>query len=157
MVQKPKIQYVGQFYIYGSEARKLDQKKTPQRAKKPMPLARLEKIEKIVIDPGALVGIAAAVVLLFVMLSSALQFRQDWAEYRQMSNYVSELKRENAELTRTYRTGYDLDEIQKRAAALGLIPKEEVETRTITVTVPEPEAEPTWWDDVVWFWQGLFA
>ena len=27
---------------------------------------------------------------------------------------------------------------------------------TITVTVPQREPEPTFWDDVVWFFQGLF-
>ena len=29
MVQKPKIQYVGQFYVYGSEAQKLETKRNP--------------------------------------------------------------------------------------------------------------------------------
>ena len=157
MVQKPKIQYVGQFYIYGSEARKLEQKKEPRRAHKRLPLARLKTVEKITIEPVALVGIAAAIVLLVVMVSSVFQFRSEWAEYQQMSTYVSYLKKENAELTRTYRAGYDLTEIQKRATALGLIPKEEVETHSITVTIPEPEPEASWWDDVVWFWQSLFA
>ena len=70
---------------------------------------------------------------------------------------MSDLKRENAELTKAYREGYDLSQIQKRASALGLVPKEELETRTITVTVPEPEPEQTWWDDLVWFLEGLFA
>ena len=36
------------------------------------------------------------------------------------------------------------------------IPKEESQTMTITVTVPQREPEPTFWDDVVWFFQGLF-
>ena len=157
MVQKPKIQYVGQFYVYGSEAQNLETKKEPRRAKTRLPLARLEKIEKITLEPVALAGIVAAIVLLAVMVGSALQFRTEWAEYQQLSSYVSDLKRENAELTKAYREGYDLSQIQKRAAALGLVPKEELETRTITVTVPEPEPEQTWWDDLVWFLEGLFA
>jgi len=28
---------------------------------------------------------------------------------------------------------------------------------SLTVTMPEPEAEPTLWDDIVWFAKGLFA
>lgn len=157
MVQKPKIQYVGQFYVYGSEAQKLETKKEPRRAKTRLPLARLEKMEKITLEPVALAGIVVAIVLLAVMVGSALQFRTEWAEYQQLSSYVSDLKRENAELTKAYREGYDLTEIQKRATALGLVPKEDLDTRTVTVTVPEPEPEGSWWDDLVWFWEGLFA
>ena len=46
MERKPEIQYVGQFYVYGSEARQLEEKKRRQ-AKTSLPMARLEKLEKL--------------------------------------------------------------------------------------------------------------
>lgn len=157
MIQKPKIQYVGQFYVHGSEAQVLERKKERRRAKTKLPLARIERIEKIYVDPVALVGILVAFVMLFTMVAGVLRLQDDWAEYTQMSAYVSELKKENAELTKTYRDGYDLEEIRKRALALGLVPVEDTDTMTIHVTVPTPEPEPTLWENIVWFWEGLFA
>ena len=157
MIQKPKIQYVGQFYVHGSEAQVLERKKERRRAKTKLPMARLERIEKNYVDPVALAGILVAFVMLFTMVAGVLQLQDDWAEYTQMSAYVSELKKENAELTKTYRDGYDLEEIRKRALALGLVPVEDTDTMTIHVTVPTPEPEPTLWENIVWFWEGLFA
>lgn len=157
MVQKPEIQYVGQFYVYGSEARKLEQKKQQKRPKTKLPRARLERIEKISVDPVALAGIAVAVFMLVVMVIGVLQIQRDWAEYENMSTYVSQLKRENAELKHTYRSSYDLADIENKALGLGLVPKEDVQTMTITVTIPVSEPEPTFWEELVWFWEGLFA
>ena len=73
MVQKPKIQYIGQFYVHGSEARALEQQEQKKKAKTKLPLARLERIEKIYVDPVALAGIAVAVVMLAVMVLGAVQ------------------------------------------------------------------------------------
>lgn len=157
MVQKPKIQYVGQFYVHGSEAQALERKKEQRRAKTKLPLSRIERIEKIYVDPVALGGIVVACVMLFTMAAGALQLREDWEDYSRMSGYVSELKKENAELTKTYRAGYDLEEIRKRALALGLVPADEMETVTVQVQIPTPEPEPTLWENIIWFWNGLFA
>ena len=105
----------------------------------------------------ALIGITVAVVMLAVMVVGALQLRGDWAQYEQMSNYVSQLNRDNAELERTYRDGYDLEDIRDKALALGMVPVEEVPSRTITVTISQPKPERTLWDDIVWFFGGLFG
>ena len=156
MVQKPKIQYVGQFYVHGSEARQLELLEQ-KKAKTRLPLARLQKLQKVYVDPVALAGIAVAIFMLVVMTMGTLQLQEDWEEYQRVSGYVSQLKKENAELTRTYREGYNLADIKTKAVALGLIPKEELETRTITVTIPEPEPEVSKIDEIKWFLEGLFA
>ena len=157
MVQKPKIQYIGQFYVHGSEAHQLELEQEKKKAKTKLPLERLRKIEKIYVDPVALMGIAVAVVMLVVMVVGALQIRDDWAVYERMSDYVSELNRTNAELTHAYRASYDLEDIRIKATALGMVPKEELETMTVTVTVPEPEPVPSKIDEIRWFLEGLFA
>ena len=160
MAEKPKIQYVGQFYIHGSEARALAQQEQ-EKAKRNLPVSRRVPIKKIYVDPVALCGIVVAVAMLVVMVVGAIQISTAWNQYEAMSSYVNDLKRENNRLTHTYRTGYDLAEIESMALNMGLVPVEEVPVRNITVTVPQPVEEPGFWqsqwENFRWFLEGLFA
>ena len=157
MSQKPKIQYVGQFYIHGSEARQLELQEKKKQAKSKLPLERLRKVEVVYLDPVAIFGIVTALVMLAVMILGVLQIRDDWEDYRAMSNYVSRLNSENAELQADYRSKYDLEDIRVKAQALGMVPRSELETQTVYVTVPQPEPEMTWLEELQWFLTGLFA
>ena len=157
MNQKPKIQYVGQFYIHGSEARQLELQEKKKHAKSKLPLERLRKVEVIYLDPVAIFGIVTALVLLAVMTVGVLQIRSDWQDYQTMSNYVSRLNSENAELKADYRSQYDLEDIRVKAEALGMVPKSQLEVRTVYVTIPQPEPERTWLEEIQWFLSGLFA
>ena len=157
MNQKPKIQYVGQFYVHGSEARQLQLQEQKRQAKTKLPLARIQKIEKIYVDPVALAGIAVAVVMLVTMVLGAIQIKQDWDQYERVSAYVSELKRENARISHAYRASYDLEDIKSKALAMGLVPKSELQTMSVTVTVPKPEPELTRLQEIEYFLEGLFA
>ena len=156
MSQKPKIQYVGQFYIHGSEARQLELQEK-KKAKSKLPLERLRKMEVIYLDPVAIFGIVTALVMLTVMILGVLQIRDDWEEYRVMSNYVSRLNSENAQMQADYRSQYDLEDIRVKAQAMGMVPKSELEVRTVYVTIPQPESEMTWLEEIQWFLSGLFA
>lgn len=159
MVRKPEIQYVGQFYMYGSEARQLEEKKKQRQARTRLPLEKLERIERIYVDPVALAGIAVAIFMLVTLTVGMLQLKDDWASYEQMSTYVSQLKKENASLSADYRNSYSIDDIRSKAAGLGLVAEAEAQTMSVRVTVPEPK--PEWemsvWESVVWFCKGLFA
>ena len=157
MNQKPKIQYVGQFYIHGSEARQLELQEKKKHAKSKLPLERLRKVEVIYLDPVAIFGIVTALVLLAVMTVGVMQIRDDWKDYQTMSNYVSRLNSENAELKADYRSQYDLEDIRVKAEALGMVPKSQLEVRTVYVTIPQPEPERTWLEEIQWFLSGLFA
>ena len=156
MSQKPKIQYVGQFYIHGSEARQLELQEK-KKAKSKLPLERLRKMEVIYLDPVAIFGIVTALVMLTVMILGVLQIRDDWQEYRVMSNYVSRLNSENAELLADYRSQYDLEDIRVKAQAMGMVPKSELEVRTVYVTIPQPEPERKMLEEIQWFLSGLLA
>ena len=156
MSQKPKIQYVGQFYIHGSEARQLELQEK-KKAKSKLPLERLRKMEVIYLDPVAIFGIVTALVMLTVMILGVLQIRDDWQEYRVMSNYVSRLNSVNAEMWADYRSQYDLEDIRAKAQAMGMVPKSELEVRTVYVTIPQPEPEMTWLEEIQWFLSGLLA
>ena len=157
MNQKPKIQYVGQFYIHGSEARQLELQEKKKRAKSKLPMERLHKAEVIYLDPVAIFGITVALIMLAVMIVGAVRIHADWQEYRVMSDYVSRLNSENAQLQADYRSQYDLEDIRVKAAALGMVPKSELEKRTVYVTVPQPEPEMTWLEEIQWVLNGLSA
>ena len=157
MIQKPKIQYVGQFYVYGSEARALELEEQRRKAKTRLPLAKLETIEKIYVDPVALIAIGVAVLLLAAMIFGAVQIQNDWAAYQEMHDYVTWLRAENVRLDQAYRAGFDLEDIEMKALAMGLVPMSELKTVTVAIDLPEPEPVMTWDQKVVRFWNELWA
>lgn len=154
MTQKPKIQYVGQFYVHGSEAQ-VPAHPQRKKTKTQLPQSRVDRTAKIYIDPVAILSIGVAVLMLVVMVLGALQIRDDWAQYDRMHDRVSQLRQENALLHFRYRNTYHLDEVRTKAENMGLIPKDSVKTQTFRLTLPEPEAETTLWDDIVWFFDEL--
>ena len=152
MVQKPEIQYVDQFYVFGSEA--------PAKKKKLFKPAEPKKTavryHKIYIDLGALLGLLAAAVLTAALVMGAINLSNQWQEHDLMEDYVSYLKLNNSTLQHNYRISYDLEQVEKMALDLGLVPESEVETRYIRVQMPEPQKPWTIWENIRWFFEGLF-
>lgn len=153
MIQKPEIQYIGQFYVYGSEAREAELK--AKKAKAHLPKPKLEKAHKVYIDPVALGGILVAVVILAVMALGAVRLNESWQQYNRMESYLSELRRENTNYEHAYRTALNLEQIQTTAEAMGMIPASEAKTMKVRVTIPVPEQAPGAWDNFLWFIRGL--
>ena len=152
MTQKPEIQYVGQFYVYGSEA--VAPKK--KEVKELIPKEKKEKLHRIYIDPLALVGIVAAIGLLTALIMGGIRLTRMWEQRNYLESYVSYLSVDNATLHHNYRISYDIKESEKMALDMGLVPESEVETRYVRVTVPEHKQEPTVWENIKWFFEGLF-
>ena len=161
MVRKPDIQYVGQFYVYGSEAQKLAQQERREKLKSMLPLERLRNIQVVRLDPVALFGLAVAVVMMVTMIIGAVNIGNAWQEYNRMQQYVADLAQTNAELEREYRLGYDLAEIEAAALSMGMVPREQANIMHLQVTIPVPPEEPSAWEefctDIRWFLDGLFA
>ena len=158
MNNKAKIQYVGQFYVYGSEARALELKQqAPKEKKKNPPVVQPEKVHVIHVDPVALIAVAVSIVMLVCMVMGLQQLRGDWAEYQTVAGYVHQLREDNHTKTEAFRETYTRSEIREKAATTGMIPKEEAQRMTVTVTAPEVDLDPTWVDNMVWFMKGLFA
>lgn len=157
MTRKPEIQYIGQFYVHGSEARALELQEKKKQPKTRLPIAKLEKIEKVYVDPVALVAIAVAAFMLVTMLLGVAQLYDDWQEYKVMSDRVETLRLRNHEKVEAYRASYDLKDIRVKAEAMGMIPKAETEHMTVKISVPKPEPQMTFIDEVKWFVTGLFA
>lgn len=155
MARKAEIQYVDQFYLFGSEAPK--PAPAPKKEKFKVPEHYWEKFQKISIDPVALGGLIAAAVMLCLLVAGGLHLMDTRTEYDQMKTQLSELKRENAQLSHTYHTRYDLKDIQTQAEDQGMIPKEEADGFTVFFSIPEPPKERTKWDDFKWFLSWLFS
>ena len=158
MARQPEIQYIRP-YTDGSAARQLEL--LPQRK----PRTKLPKVRKvkpliIPVDLTALCGILVAAVMLVMLVSGCIQLQQARAETERMASYVSSLRNENAELKHEYQSGYDLETVEKTALALGMVPAEEVTRITIEGEEPQVEIEfyePTFWEKVASFFDGLFA
>ncbi len=158
MTEKAKIQYVGQFYVHGSAAKKLDIKKQFRLPKTTLPLFRPNKANVRYFEPVAVVSIVMALVLVCTMAFGMLQVKQDWDEYQEMSTHLNSLRAKNAELHRKYRDAYDLEAVRAKAVGLGMIPVEEAQHMTIKLTPPshEPEPEMSWVQEAMLFWEGLW-
>ena len=157
MAQKPEIQYIGQFYIHGSEAKELARKNEQKKAKTELPLHRFQRVRKVYVDPLAICSLMIAAVMIIGMVAGMLSLQTAWEELETARVYVSELETRNSVLTAQYRAGYDLETVRSAAIAMGMVPVSEVQTVKLNVTVPEVQPEPTLVDDILWFLNGPFA
>lgn len=157
MVQKPDIQYVTQFYSYGSEAKVMELKPAKKQKKSVLPKAKPEQKIRIMVDPVALGGILIAVMMVVLMAVSVCSYLEVCNEYEIMTNHVIELQNTNVLRQQEYASMYDLADIEANALALGMVPIEDAEVVTIAPVIPEPEIEPSWWENISWFLKGLFA
>lgn len=155
MAQQAAIQYV-KFYTAGSAARKIQVAAPP----KPVHKTKVAKQQKILIrvDPLAMVGTLVALVLLVLMVVGVFRVQSARERSAQMAQYVQTLKTENRMLQNTYDTGYDLEQVEKTALALGMVPAEQVQQVAIQMEVPQTE-QPVegFWNNVTAFLTGLFA
>lgn len=157
MVQKPDIQYVTQFYSYGSEAKVLELKPAKKQKKSVLPKAAPQQKICIAVDPVALGGILIALVLAVVLAVSVNSYLNVCNDYEVMTNHVIELQNTNVQRQREYASMYDLTDIEAKALALGMVSVEQAEVITFVPVTVEPEVEPTWWENISWFLKGLFA
>ena len=157
MALQPDIQYVPICYVDGSTARKLEQPVYMAPAA-PQPHHRKAKRIVVAIDPVAIFGLLVAMVMLVCMVSGFVEYSAVQAQNRQMTDYVTSLELEKAQLEQTYRDGYDLDEIRDFAEANGMVPAEDAPQIQIEVQIPQQEeTQLSFWESITTFLAGLFA
>ena len=153
MARQFDIQYVS-FYTEGNIARQVAPVSPWKEAK--LPKTRRSRKLFLNFDPVAIMGMATAAVMLIMMIVGVVQLRQTQQEVAVMEAYVETLREENAELLTAYQEGYNLEDVETMALALGMVPNTEV--RTVRMDVPEAEEEtPNSWEQVWIFLTGLFA
>lgn len=155
MPRKPDIQYV-RFYTDGSAARQLEVQ-SPRKHKVAAPRPRKRKGYVFYVDPLAVGGILLSMVMLIAMLVSGIQLVVARQQLSDTKAYVTTLTQSNEHLLRTYEESYDLEEVEKSALALGMIPASQA--RTIYVEVEEdPVVEDvTFWERMSAKLEELFA
>ena len=160
MAEKTKIQYIS-FYSAGSVARKYDlTKPVYEQPRYPEPEVQPQPRRRIVVrvDPLAVCSIVVSVMMLVLMLAGVFQLYNSWQQEQALTAYVQQLAEQNQVLEETYRSSYDLEQIEKEALALGFVPVDQVQHITMQVSRPvEASVEQTPWDALVAFFGGLFA
>ncbi len=154
MVVKHDIQYITEFYTPGSEAPQVapKQPRKPKRAPKYV----VQEPVKIYVDPVALGSVITAIALVVLMVVCVWQFMGVLESHEIMADHLLTLRDENAILEHNYRSGYDLDQIEEQALALGMIPVSQAQHIQVYTVAPQVQAEPTVWENIVWFFEGLF-
>lgn len=156
MAYKYEIRYV-QPYNEGSAARQMEVRKPQQKT--PFRLVQILQQEKVElrIDPLAAAGIVVAAVMLILMLVGVVQLRTAKTQMETMQVYVNTLSGENAAMREAYSQAYDLADVRRTAAALGMVPKTEVEQISIRVDIPVEQEDPTLWEKFTCYVHELFA
>ena len=155
MARKPDIQYV-RYYTDGSAARQLEVY-SPRKNKTSVPRPRKHKGYVFYVDPLAVGGILLSLVMLIAMLVSSVKLTVARQQLSDTKAYVTTLTQGNEQLQKTYDEGYDLEEVEKSALALGMIPVSEAPTITIRVEKEEVAEEPTFLERISMKLQELFA
>jgi len=157
VIQKPDIQYIESFFVPGAEAPQPQPRWGAKPAASPVPQPKQEPKIRILVDPVATIGLVVTAVMLVLMIVGIFQFTAASQERDEMAAYLIQLQDENLTKRHDYHTKRDLDWIREQALALGMIPIEEATTISVKITVPQPEPEPTLWENILWFFEGLFA
>ena len=155
MARKPDIQYV-RYYTDGSAARQL-QVHSPQKSKTTYPRPRKRKGYVFFVDPMAVAGILLAAVMLVSMVVGSVQLVVARQELSEVQAYVTTLSQVNEQLRKSYDESYDLEEVEKSALAIGMIPVSEAQTITIEVEHAQIVEEESFWDRISMKLEELFA
>ena len=156
MAQNVDVRYV-QFYTQGSAAKRIAPAAIPLISKLPKPKKR--KIQRIYVDPVATLGIVVAVSMLIMMVVGISQLRVEQQKTAQMMSYVERLQQENDSLQAEYLAECNMEEVEKTALALGMIPREDALYTPIEVELPQLESaqQASIWQRIGTFLTGLFA
>lgn len=160
MALQPDIQYVPFYYVDGSTARKAERRTASQKVSAPVPAPRYRRSKRktVAVDPVAIAGLLVVMVLLVSMVVGFVEYRAAQDRNAQMSQYITELETENAQLQQQYENGYDLDNIRDIAGVLGMVPAEDAEQITIEVNpAQQDEVQMGFWESITTFLAGLFA
>lgn len=152
---RTEIQYINA-YVSGNLA--TQPKKIPQKkASVQLPRARKRQKWLIPVDVVALGGILISLVLGIMMIVSLVQMNQAQQEAETMRQYALSLQQENQVLQDTYTAGYDMEEVQQIAHAMGMVPVEQVQHVQIQLQVPQAVETPSTWESFWAFVVGMFA
>lgn len=147
------IQYI-QFYTDGSAARQPVMPVAPRKNTQRRPRRRKELT--VDINPVAVVGTVLVAVMLVMMVVGLVQVNHQRQELHRLEDYIARLEQSNEVLQQEYEAGYDLEDIERMALALGMIPQEQAQH--VYLELPEdPQPQLTWWQEIFQSLRQLLA
>ena len=154
MARYPSVQYVN-LYTVGSAARKLEVVAPAPKVQRP----KAKRSKKIIlyVDPVACLGIVTAAIMLVVMCVSFIGLQKTQQEAATMARYVQELRLENENLRAEFEAGYNLEQVERTAKALGMVSQEQVKHVKVQVNQPNNTQSLGIWAKFCAFVSGLFA
>lgn len=158
MARYPEVRYINMYNI-GSAARKIELAEPIRENKTTLPESRPMRKRVLRVDPLALGSIALSAVMLVLMLAGAFQLYTAGQQEKAARDYVQQLYAQNQQLKEDYTSGYDLEQIERNALALGMVPVDQVTHLTVSLEqIPvNIQAEPTAWDALCAFFASIFA
>ena len=156
MAQRIDVQYI-QFYTHGNAAQHIAPANPVKNTQ--LPHTQKRRVQRIYVDPVATLGIVVAVCMLVMMTVGVFRLQKEQRETAQLEQYVTLLEQRNQELQAQYEQECDLEEIEKTALALGMIPKEQATHVVIQVELPSDQVaeQESLWSRIGTFLTGLFA
>ena len=109
------------------------------------------------IDPLALTAIVMVVVMAVLMLVGVKELETAQQERIAMQAYVEKLESENETLRNDFEKECDLEELERTALALGMVPADQVPHISVRVPQQTAEEQPGTWERITMFLAGLFA
>lgn len=158
MASRVDIQYI-QFYTEGSAAKKIAAP-LPKKQAERKPAAKRAKRKVIRIDPIAILSLTVCLALAITLGLGIGKVQQARQENAQMQQYVERLSRESEALAQEYAAGYDLQEIEKTAIALGMVHSDQASHRGVIIQMEDQTAaqpQMSFWQNLVAFFHSIFA
>ena len=124
---------------------------------RPLPEAKKRKVQRICVDPVALLGIVVAACMMVMMAVGVSRLCVEQEKSAVMADYVQRLEIRNSQLEAEYAASCDLEAVEKTALALGMIPAEQANRTTIVVEPVQSQETVTFWNRIGTFLTGLFA
>ena len=153
MARKPDVLYI-RYETDGSAARSLEP--IVHRAKTKLPEPKRKADPVIRLDPLAFVGIVVSAVMVVLMSVSVFQLIELQDRNDQMQEYIQILESKNADLTDTFWDECDLQELEEKALALGMIPVDQAQRIKVSIPVDENGEETSIKKSGWTFLTGLF-
>lgn len=157
MAKQREDRYI-RFYTEGTAAYKVEVEQPVRKTSLPKPKKRTVYVFPV--DPVAIGAVVLSVVMLVVMFNAVAMLDAERAELQKLTDYLYELESENTVLEAKYQSQVNLEEVEERALALGMVPLEEVRHITIQVDPVEEvpiEEESSVWEKICTYFEGLFA
>ena len=156
MAQQPEIQYI-RYYADGSAARKAEFVAPFKTLRLPKLKKKRNQVTVHYIDPVAVLGILISAMMLVLLFVGFVQLTAANREAKQLEQYVHTLEQQNARLQAEFDQALKLEDVQRTADALGLVPVEQVTHITMKLPVCEEPETPDAWERFVTFLTALFA